>query len=88
MPLIGIVIGQNFNSLSVTIHDSTITYGAFIQNIVDFLIIAFCIFIITKMLNKLIKKKEEANPAPTKSDEVKLLEEIRDLLKSEKKSSK
>ena len=88
MPLIGIVIGQNFSSLSVTIHDSTITYGIFIQNIVDFLIIAFCVFIMTKMLNKFMKKKEEAKPAPSKSDEVKLLEEIRDLLKKQKNNSK
>ena len=89
MPLIGIIIGQNFNSLSVTLHGSTITYGIFIQNIVDFLIISFCIFIMTKILNKFVKKKEkEEQKAPAKSDEVKLLEEIRDLLKKEKNSSK
>lgn len=87
MPLIGILIGQNFSTLSVNVNGAVITYGAFIQNIVDFLIIAFCIFIITKVLNKFMKKKEEAKPA-AKSDEVKLLEEIRDLLKNEKKNSK
>ena len=87
MPLMGIIIGQSFSTLSVNINGAVITYGAFIQNIVDFLIIAFCIFTITKVLNKFMKKKEEAKPA-TKSDEVKLLEEIRDLLKKEKNSSK
>lgn len=84
MPLIGILIGQNFSSLSVTIRDSVITYGAFIQNIVDFLIISFCIFIITKIMNKITPKKEEPKPTPpAKSEDVKLLEEIRDLLKKE-----
>lgn len=87
MPLIGTLIGQNFSALSVTINGAVITYGAFIQNIVDFLIIAFCIFTLTKILNKFMKKKEEAKPA-TKSDEVKLLEEIRDLLQKQKNNSK
>lgn len=86
MPLIGIIIGKSFAELSITIHGSIITYGAFIQNIVDFLIIAFCIFVLTKILNKItIKKvKEEEKKEPKKSDEVLLLEEIRDLLKKSK----
>ena len=60
-------------------------YGMFIQNIVDFLIIALCIFIAIRMLNKL-KKKEEEKPAaaPEPSNEEKLLTEIRDLLKDKK----
>lgn len=91
MPLMGIIIGQNFSSLSVTLHGSTITYGVFIQNIVDFLIISFCIFTMTKIINKLTQKKEkekEAPKPPAKTDEVKLLEEIRDLLKKQKSNSK
>lgn len=84
MPLIGIILGGvRFSSLSIRIKDATIAYGAFIQNIVDFLIISFCIFLLVKAVNKLTTKKEEEKEeeAPAKSDEVLLLEEIRDLLK-------
>lgn len=91
MPLIGTIIGQNFSSLSVTVNGSIITYGVFIQNIIDFLIIAFCVFTLTKIVNKLTQKKEkekEAPKPPTKSDDIKLLEEIRDLLKKQKSNSK
>ena len=56
----------------------------FIQNIVDFLIVAFCIFIVIRTFNKIIHKKEEKPALPPKSNEVILLEEIRDLLKNEK----
>lgn len=88
MPLIGIVLGGlDFSSLSIKIKDATISYGTFIQTIVDFLIIAFCIFMFIKFLERFKheKKKEEekAPEAPKKSDEVLLLEEIRDLLKKE-----
>ena len=83
MPLIGILIGGiNFSRISVTLGEATIYYGVFIQNIINFLIIAFAIFVIVKFINQFSKKKEEA--APTKSDEVILLEEIRDLLKKSK----
>lgn len=91
-PLIGVVIGgRDFSNLSLKIGDASIAYGAFIQNIIDFLLIAFCIFIFIKFINKvIIKKKEEEKKVepPKKSEEVKLLEEIRDLLKEEKKGSK
>ncbi len=87
MPLMGIIIGGlDFKSLSVKVGESTITYGNFIQNIVDFLIIAFCIFLFIRLISKLNKKKEEAPaapaPAPEPSAEEKLLTEIRDLLKN------
>ncbi len=86
MPLVGLALGGvDFTGLSIKVKDATITYGAFIQNVVDFLIIAFCIFLVVKAFNKL-SKKEEKKAAPAKSDEVKLLEEIRDLMKKEKKS--
>lgn len=85
MPLIGVILGGvDFTSLSFKINDAVIKYGAFIQNIIDFLIVAFCIFVLVKFVNKLtsIKKKEEKKEeAKAKSDEVKLLEDIRDLLK-------
>ena len=84
MPLLGIIIGGiNFNSLTFTIKDAVITYGTFLENIVDFVIVSFCIFIFIKIINKIFNKKEEEKKI-TKSDEVKLLEEIRDLLKAKK----
>ena len=84
MPLIGVIIGgYDFTSLSIKVGDSTIKYGSFLQNIINFLIIAFCIFIVVKIMNKFLDKhkKEEKKEASKKSDEVVLLEEIRDLLK-------
>lgn len=84
MPLFGILVGQNFASLSVDINGSPLAYGLFIQAVVDFLIIAFCIFVFTKAINK-FKKKEEKKEEAKKSEEVLLLEEIRDLLKKKNK---
>lgn len=85
MPLIGIILGGlDFSNLSINIGDATILYGSFIQTIVDFLIVAFCIFMMIKFFEK-FKKKEEKQAVTTKSDEVKLLEEIRDLLKKSQK---
>lgn len=90
MPLIGLVIGGfNFKKLSASFEvwgrEVTLEYGLFIQSTVDFLITAFCIFIIIKLMNNFFAKKEvEPKPVPPKSDEVKLLEEIRDLLKESK----
>lgn len=86
MPLIGLIIGGlNFSELSIKIGEANIAYGNFIQTIVDFLIIALCIFTVIRLFEK-FKKKEEAKPeepAPVvKSDEAVLLEEIRDLLKN------
>ena len=64
------------------IAGAVLKYGAFIQNVIDFLIIAFCIFLMIKAMNKLTaKKEEEPAPAPEPSAEEKLLGEIRDLLK-------
>jgi len=85
MPLFGILVGKNFASLTLELNGSYIAYGAFIQAIVDFLIIAFCVFLFTKLINKFKKKEEKKAEAPKKSDEVVLLEEIRDLLKKSKK---
>lgn len=95
MPILGIVIGGlNFTSLTLKFRDATINYGAFIQNIIDFLLMAFCIFIIIKVFNnlktKLEKKedKEEVVEEVKKTNEEILLEEIRDLLKSQTKIKK
>lgn len=87
MPLIGLVTGGiDFSDLSVKVIDAEVKYGMFIQNVVDFLIVAFCIFMMIKGINTLKKKHEEkpAEPAaPAEpSNEEKLLAEIRDLLKN------
>lgn len=82
MPLIGIVIGGiNLTNLTLKLGDATVNYGVFLQNILDFLIVALCIFIFVKIINKFNRKKETP-PAPLKKDDKTiLLEEIRDLLK-------
>lgn len=61
---------------------AVLKYGAFIQNIIDFLIIAFCIFLMIKGMNKLMSKKEEAPAPPAGPTQEELLAEIRDLLKN------
>lgn len=90
MPPIGVAVGGvDFSSLSYMLiaaaGDSpavVISYGKFIQTLVDFTIIAFVIFIVVKMINSLKKKEEEAPSEPAKpSNEEVLLTEIRDLLK-------
>ena len=83
MPAIGTLTGGvDFSNLAVTFGDANLKYGSFIQNIIDFLIIAFCIFLMIKGMNILSKKKEEEPAAPAEpSNEEKLLSEIRDLLK-------
>lgn len=101
MPPIGWLIGGvNFADLKLTLptvqvageefKTATINYGSFLQTCFDFLIVAFCIFMLIKAVNKLAKKKEEpkepeAPKAPELSAEEKLLMEIRDLLKSQQK---
>jgi len=79
MPLIGIVMGGvDFSSLSIAVGKAQIGYGSFIQALIDFIIVAFVIFMIIKALNKAKQgATEEASP-----DEVALLTEIRDLLKN------
>lgn len=84
MPLVGLIMGGvSFKDLSITIRDTSIAYGLFIQNIIDFLIIAICMFTVIKVMAAFHRKKEEPKKEeePKKSDEVVLLEEIRDLLK-------
>ena len=82
MPLIGIFTGGvDFSSLATTVGNAKVTYGMFVQNVIDFLIIAFCIFVMVKAMNKIIKKREETPAPAAPSAEEKLLTEIRDLLK-------
>ena len=81
MPLIGIVLqGINFSELSFTIGSSVVKYGAFLQSIVDFVIVAFCIFIMVKQIQRFKKTPEAKAAEPTMTE--KLLIEIRDELKS------
>ena len=89
MPIIGMILGNvNFSSLEIKLGEpvegteqAAIRYGMFIQEIVNFLIIALCIFMVIKVINKLQKKKEAAPaPAPEPTKEEVLLTEIRDAL--------
>lgn len=96
MPPIGWLIGGvNFSELKYSLPakeingelvEATVNYGAFLQTILDFIIIAFCIFMLIKGINKLRAEKEEApaepEAAPEPSNKEKLLTEIRDLLKN------
>ena len=84
MPLIGVIIGGlDFTSLTIKVGEAVISYGVFIQNIVDFLIIAGCIFLMIKILAKFKKKEEvkEEEPVVKEDENTVLLREIRDLLK-------
>ncbi|MGR9085494.1 MAG: large-conductance mechanosensitive channel protein MscL [Gammaproteobacteria bacterium] len=93
MPPVGVLVGGvDFTKLAVTLQEAsgdvpavTLNYGNFIQTVVDFTIIAFAIFIVIKLVNKL-KRTESAEPAPEPSPtkEEQLLTEIRDLLKEKK----
>lgn len=92
MPLVGILLGGlDFTNLKITLGKASITYGLFIQNVIDFLIVAACIFLMIKFINKFMKKKEakeEKKAEVKKSEEILLLEEIRDLLKNKENSKK
>ena len=82
-PLIGVISGGvDFAGLAITVGEASIGYGNFIQAIINFLIIAFVLFLIVRAANA-AQKEEEAAPAapPEPSNEEKLLAEIRDLLK-------
>jgi len=84
MPLVGVLLGGvNFTGLAVKVGTASIQYGKFLQTCVDFLIIAWAIFIAVKLINRLKREapQEEAAPPALPRQEV-LLEEIRDLLKS------
>lgn len=85
-PFIGLLVGGvDLSELSFTIGDATMTYGAFIQSVINFLIVALVIFIAIKAINRAQRvvewEREEVLPKPAEpSEEVKLLREIRDSL--------
>ncbi len=94
-PLLGLVIGRvDLTSLKVVLREANgttaelaVTYGIFLQNVLDFLLIAFSIFMVIRFINRFKKKEDEAPPAPPAppkpSNEEILLGEIRDLLKEQ-----
>ena len=92
MPPIGLLLGNvDFSDLAVTLREATeeaaavtLGYGAFIQTVVDFLIIAFAIFMVVKAMNSVMEKEKEAPPPapPEPSTEEVLLTEIRDALRA------
>ena len=100
MPLVGVVTGGiNFTDYKWVIQKAvvdsqtqevltpevTMNWGSWVQTLVDFIIVAFCIFVAIKAINQLKRKKEEAPaPAPAPTKEEVLLTEIRDLLKEKK----
>ncbi|MCH4266699.1 MAG: large-conductance mechanosensitive channel protein MscL [Solobacterium sp.] len=94
-PLISTIFGaEDFSGLKILLVDkgdptlnTYLNYGSFIQSVINFLIVAFCIFLIVKAINKLHRKPEEAPVAPVKSDETKALEEIIVLLKKDQKTA-
>ncbi len=91
MPLVGIIIGGiDFTNIKITYKTSSIMVGNFIQNIINFLIIALSIFVMIRVFQKLSHKKKEEPPKeePPKREEVILLEEIRDLLRKEEQHPK
>ena len=82
MPLVGLLLGKvDFSELSAY----GIKYGAFIQSIVDFLIVAVCIFAMVKVLERFKRKEEVKEEAEARAEELVLLEEIRDALRDKKK---
>ena len=85
MPVISLLTsGVNFTKMKADVGSVSFAYGNFIQSIVDFLLIAFSIFLAVKLLNKAKKKEETSAPAaPPQPSEQQLLTEIRDLLKAQ-----
>ncbi|MBA4391480.1 MAG: large conductance mechanosensitive channel protein MscL [Syntrophus sp. (in: bacteria)] len=92
MPPIGLLVGGiDFTKLSIVLKEASgstvpvvIAYGKFIQTVVDFVIVAFVIFMMVKMINTLKRKEEVVQPPPEPSKEVALLGEIRDILKEKR----
>ncbi|MBW8198829.1 large-conductance mechanosensitive channel protein MscL [Flagellimonas abyssi] len=94
-PLIGLLFKADFNDLKYVITEGTVNdagetvgeiavlYGAFLTNVIDFLIVAFVMFAIVKSVNKMKKKEEPAPAAPKGPTQEELLAEIRDLLKKQ-----
>jgi large conductance mechanosensitive channel len=88
-PLIGLLMGGvNFSGMAYTVGSATVTYGVFIQSVIDFLLVSLVIFLVVKALNKAhkaiaLKEKEETPKEKEPPEDILLLREIRDSLKRE-----
>ncbi|NLC33802.1 MAG: large conductance mechanosensitive channel protein MscL [Erysipelothrix sp.] len=82
MPFVGMFIGVDFTSLTITFNDSTILIGNFLQAVVNFVIVGFILFLIVKVMNKLSKPAVEEEVVVVEAEELTLLREIRDSLKN------
>jgi len=81
MPIIGALLGGvDFTTLSITVGDAVIAYGNFIQVTINFIIIAFVIFLIVKAFTRMQKQEDDDTPPPGPTEEVELLTQIRDLM--------
>lgn len=82
-PILGCFSEVDFSAYTLKIGTLELKYGAFFTDVINFVIMAFVVFLIVKFMNRIFMKKEKPEPpkAPVESDEVKLLKEIRDLLK-------
>jgi len=92
MPIIGVLVGgTDFSALSIEFGDVTITYGNFLQNVIDFIIVAFCIYVLISIIHRMAPKKEETQKVTDKKGEKldveqnQLLTEIRDELRKANK---
>jgi large conductance mechanosensitive channel len=87
MPIIGVIIGGvDFTSLAIPVGDATITYGNFIQAVINFLLVALILFLIIRAINRMSRRKEPPPAAPPEpTNEERLLAEIRDLLRNQQR---
>lgn len=82
-PLIGIFLGKvDLSNLKLSIGNATFKYGSFLNSVINFLIVAFVVFILVKFINKVIKKKEVEDVEETLNETEVLLTEIRDMMRS------
>ena len=82
MPVIGILIGGiHYEDLVIEVGDAQVTYGKFIENVIDFIVVAFVIFLMVKAINHFRRQQEKEPQAAPPPRQEQLLEEIRDLLK-------
>jgi large conductance mechanosensitive channel len=93
MPLVGVIVGgHDFTDMTLTVGNADITYGVFIQNIIDFLLVAFCIFIFVKIINNFNRKikpeptvVEDKKTESAEEEQLKVLKDIRSELKKASK---
>lgn len=82
MPIVGMILGGvSFSSLTISVGDAAIAYGAFIQAVVDFAIVALVLFMVVKAMNSMKKEEEPAEEEEKGPTEIELLTEIRDNLR-------